>query len=301
MLFLSDLILFHLTSGSLFYISIVLGFIYAPLQAFLEACYHADNLPLRTPPEVVDNFGMVLQEMKVRKNSKDLRPVATPQAASCAAADATGLEQQMGFKMSTLMLEQSKALDALKHEMELSKMTLPRASSSHSLSSADVSPHTSSFLSSKALDRHPDPLPLPAPAGPEASGHGDLAGNPAQKDALVKMTLEDYENEAKQRLSNKKAKELDEEMTTMKRPASKKVGKAQPKGKVTRQKGVLKEKKQHVKSSFLKGIYGCTRCRGNVRGCNTCRSPAFGGLRFSSRDEYNKWYQKKQQSDNKRK
>ena len=189
---------------------------------------------------------MVLQEMKVRKNSKDLRPVATPQAASCAAADATGLEQQMGFKMSTLMLEQSKALDALKHEMELSKTTLPRASSSHSLSSADVSPHTSSFLSSKALDTHPDPLPLPAPAGPEASGHGDLAGNPAQKDALVKMTLEDYENEAKQRLSNKKAKELDEEMTTMKRPASKKVGKAQPKGKVTKQKGVLKEKKQQM-------------------------------------------------------
>ena len=130
-------------------------------QAFLEACYHADNLPLRTPPDVVDNFGMVLQEMKVRKNSKDLRPVATPQAASCAAADATGLEQQIGFKMMTLMLEQSKALDALKHEMELSKMTLPRASSSQSLSSADVSPHTSSLVSPKALDTHPDPLPLP--------------------------------------------------------------------------------------------------------------------------------------------
>ena len=301
MLFLSDLFLFHLTSGSLFYISIVLGFIYSPLQAFLEACYHADNLPLRTPPDVVDNFGMVLQEMKVRKNSKDLRPVATPQAASCAAADATGLEQQIGFKMMTLMLEQSKALDALKHEMELSKMTLPRASSGQSLSSADVSPHTSSLVSPKALDTHPGPLPLPAPAGPEASGHGDLAGNPAQKDALVKMTLEDYEKEAKQRLSNKKAKELDEEMTTMKRPASKKVGKAEPKSKVTKHKGVLKEKKQHVKSSSLKGIYGCTRCRGNVRGCNTCRSPTFGGLRFSSRDEYNKWYQKKQQSDNKRK
>ena len=267
----------------------------------MEACYHADNLPLRTPPDVVDNFGMVLQEMKVRKNSKDLRPVATPQAASCAAADATGLEQQMGFKMMTLMLEQSKALDALKHEMELSKMTLPRASSSQSLSSADASPHTSSLVSPKALDTHPDPLPLPAPPGPEASGHGDLAGNPAQKDALVKMTLEDYEKEAKQRLSSKKARELDEEMTTMKRPASKKVGKAEPKGKVTKHKGVLKEKKQHVKSSSLKGIYGCIRCRGNIRGCNTCRSPAFGGLRFSSRDEYNKWYQKKQQSDNKRK
>ena len=279
----------------------MLGFIYAPLQAFLEACYHADNLPLRTPPDVVDNFGMVLQEMKVRKNSKDLRPVATPQAASCAAADATGLEQQMGFKMMTIMLEQSKALDALKHEMELSKMTLPRASSSQSLSSADASPHTSSLVSPKALDTHPDPLPLPAPPDPEASGHGDLAGNPAQKDALVKMTLEDYEKEAKQRLSSKKARELDEEMTTMKRPASKKVGKAEPKGKVTKHKGVLKEKKQHVKSSSLKGIYGCIRCRGNIRGCNTCRSPAFGGLRFSSRDEYNKWYQKKQQSDNKRK
>lgn len=274
---------------------------YAPLQAFLEACYHADNLPLRTPPDVVDNFGMVLQEMKVRKNSKDLRPVATPQAASCAAADATGLEQQIGFKMMTLMLEQSKALDALKHEMELSKMTLPRASSSQSLSSADVSPHSSSLVSPKALDTHPDPLPLPAPAGPEASGHGNLAENPVQKDALVKMTLEDYEKEAKQRLSSKKARELDEEMTTMKRPASKKVGKAEPKGKVTKHKGVLKEKKQHVKSSSLKGIYGCIRCRGNIRGCNTCRSPGFGGLRFSSRDEYNKWYQKKQQSDKKRK
>ena len=115
------------------------------------------------------------------------------------------------------------------------------------MSSADASPHTSSLVSPKALDTHPDPLPLPAPPGPEASGHGDLAGNPAQKDALVKMTLEDYEKEAKQeeyKIADKKARELDEEMTTMKRPASKKVGKAEPKGQSAdqAQTGVLKEK-----------------------------------------------------------
>lgn len=87
----------------------------------------------------------------------------------------------------------------------------------------------------------------------------------------------------------------------MKRPASKKVGKAEPKGKVTKNKGFLKEKKQHVKSSSLRDTYGCIRCRGNIRGCTSCRSSTFAGLRFSSRDEYNKWYQKKQQSDKKRK
>lgn len=156
----------------------------APLEAFLDACYHADNLPLRTPPDAVDNFGMVLQEMKVRKNSKDLRPVATPQAASCAAAEPNGLEQQMGFKMMTMMLEQAKALD----------------------SSDGVSAHSSSLVSPKALDTLADPLPLPAPAHLEDSGHGNLDENPINKDSLVKMTLEDYETEAKERLSKKKGK-----------------------------------------------------------------------------------------------
>lgn len=267
----------------------------------MDACYHADNLPLRTPPDVVNNFGMILQEMKVRKNSKDLRPVATPQAASCSTAEANGLEQQIGFKMMTMMMDQAKALDSLKHEMELSKLILPRASSSHNLSSADVSPHSSSLVSPKALGTLPDPLPLPGPTLPEDSGHADLLENPANKDSQYKMSLEDYEKEAKKRLSNHKARELDEKMPAMKRPASKKAGKAEPKSKVTKNKAFLKEKEHHAKSAFLKGIFGCIRCRGNIKGCDTFKSPDFGGLRFSSKDEYNKWYQKKQQSDKKRK
>ena len=34
------------------------------------------------------------------------------------------------------------------------------------------------------------------------------------------------------------------------------------------------------------GVFGCTRCRGNVAGCSTCWSPLFNGKRFSSRQEW---------------
>lgn len=41
-----------------------------------------------------------------------------------------------------------------------------------------------------------------------------------------------------------------------------------------------------------KRIYGCLRCRGNPRGCDTCHSDKFSGKRFKGREDYNKFVQK---------
>ena len=89
-------------------------------------------------------------------------------------------------------------------------------------------------------------------------------------------------------LTKRKGNDLD---TAMKRPASKKtLAKAEPKQKAIVKKNA--EEAKHVTPAFLKGIYGCVRCRGSVSGCDKCQSPYFGGLSLSSRQEYNKWYKK---------
>lgn len=285
--------------GGTYQIASVLSFICALCQAFLAACYSADNLPLKSSPDIVANFGTIVKQLKVRKTSKELRPVATPQASASSSAEASGFDPNLSLRMMTMMLEQAKALDSLKNEVALTaKLTLPKASSSQSLASADVSPQSSSVLSPKALDPVPDPLPLPAPPAFEDAGHGGLEDHSYNNGSNGTKSLEDYERIAKEKLS-KKAKEMDEEIGPMKKPSSRKAPKAEPKGKMTKSKAVLKEK--HGGSAFHRGIFGCIRCRGNIRGCDTCRSPTFGGLRFTSRDEYNKWYQKKQHSDKKRK
>ena len=81
-------------------------------------------------------------------------------------------------------------------------------------------------------------------------------------------------------LTKRKANELD---TAMKRPASKKsLAKAEHK-----QKAIVKrnaEEAKHVTPAFLKGIYGCVRCRGSVSGCDKCQSPYFGGDSVSVQD-----------------
>jgi hypothetical protein len=74
-------------------------------------------------------------------------------------------------------------------------------------------------------------------------------------------------------LTKRKANELD---TAMKTPASKKsLAKAEPKQKAIVKKNA--EEAKHVTPAFLKGIYGCVRCRGSVSGCDKCQSPYFGG------------------------
>ena len=70
----------------------------------------------------------------------------------------------------------------------------------------------------------------------------------------------------------------------MKRPAAAKAAK------VTKAKGANKEKKPNAKANATskgKGPYGCTRCRGNLKGCATCRKPGFKGLKVHGREA---WY-----------
>ena len=112
-------------------------------------------------------------------------------------------------------------------------------------------------------------------------------------------SLEDYEKEAMEKIAQKQANALD---AAMKRPAARKPAakaKAVTKTKVAKDQTKHAQKTKHVTPAFLKKIYGCTRCRGNVAGCDVCRSPYFNGKRFSSRAEYNKWYQQKQTNNRK--
>ena len=169
-----------------------------------------------------------------------------------------------------------------------------------SSSSTSLASHSSecSLLTPKALPAtsepaHGDPplLALPAPPAHETNHEkGDAEKASHDNDQSPGKSLEEYAKEAMQRVSQKKAKELD---AVVKRPASKKAFakvKASPKSKVQKQ-----EKMKHTTPAFDKGIFGCVRCRGNTKGCSVCWSPFFGGKRFSSRQGYNKWYQKKQQ------
>ena len=275
--------------------------IFGTFQAFLKACYTPENLPLKTFPDSVANFSSILKQVKVRGTSRELRPVATPQASASSNPMASGCHPGMSAMMEKIE-QQARALDALKNQMSTTdRLSLPRASSSHSLDS-DAASQVSSLMSPKALPSV-DTLPLPAPPAHVAKDSGEPVGAPHNNDSHGPKSLEDYEQEAKDRITKKTAKEMDAKMPVLKRPSSKKAAKAEPKGKVTQSKKVSMkgQGKQNVTPAFLKGIYGCIRCRGTTKGCDTCRSPQFGGLRFSSREEYNKWYQKKQQGGTKRK
>ena len=275
--------------------------IFGPLQAFLKACYTPDNLPLRSFPGSVANFSSMLKQVKVRGTSKELRPVATPQPSASSSVMANGCFPGMSDMMDKIE-QQAGALDALQNQMALtSKTSLPRPSSTNSLGSGTASP-MSSLMSPKALPSVEEPLPLPAPPAHGAKESCEPVWGSCNTGSHGTKSLEDYEQEAKERHCKKTAKEMDAKMPVLKRPSSKKATKAEDKVKVTqKKKAFMKGQDKHVSSAFLKGIYGCIRCRGNTKGCDTCRSSDFGGLRFSSREEYNKWYQKKQQCGTKRK
>ena len=270
-----------------------------PFQAFVQACYKPDDRPLKSLPAFVATIGSIAKQIKIRGSSKELRQVATPQATlqhgPTASSNGHGGNTMVAQHLSEMLEKNAQALDAL-HKKFLKNDSLDKASSSESLGSHQPNPEHFSSLTPKALPAAPSPLPLPAPLGPAPSAgeqHGQVQSH--SPDMHFKG-LEEYEAEAKQMLSKKKAKELD---AAMKRPASKKAqGKAKPKPKATLKKHT--EKTKHVTPAFLKGIFGCVRCRGSVNGCDTCKCPYFSGLRFSSREEYNKWYQHKQQG-NKRK
>ena len=48
-----------------------------------------------------------------------------------------------------------------------------------------------------------------------------------------------------------------------------------------------------VKTVVKDKVFGCLRCRGNVKGCATCWNPSFAGQRFSSRQEWQDFQRKK--------
>lgn len=169
----------------------------------------------------------------------------------------------MGCKLMGLIMEQAKALDALQ-----GRMPKPDAMGKFS-SSTSLASHSSecSLLTPKALPAtselaHGDPplLALPAPPAHETNHEkGDAEKASHDNDQSQGKSLEEYEKEAMQRVSQKKAKELD---AVVKRPASKKAFakvKASPKSKVQKQ-----EKMKHTTPAFDKGIFGCVGCRGNT-------------------------------------
>lgn len=276
---------------------------HVPCQAFLDSCYSPDNLPLKSTPKIAANVASIARQVRVRINSKELRPVATPQQAPASSSSmATGMDQVMGMscQFMKMMVEQAKALDAMKSQfLANDKGGLSKSSSGLSVGSADQSQEPTALLHGKVLPTALEPLPLLAPPAGEENKPDDPGQPQGLNKSNDKKSLEDYEMEAKEALSKRKAKEMD---AVMKKPATK----ASSQG-VTLNKNVTKKRKDyvddkgHVAPAFLKGIYGCIRCRGNINGCSVRQSEHFGGQRFSSRDEYNKWYQKKQQTNNKRK
>lgn len=206
--------------------------------------------------------------------------------------------------MLNMLQQQAKALDELKTEMAASdRFSLAKSASSQSVDSSQRTFEAPGLLSAKALPTVAEPLPLlEHPPPPQDADLPEPQEESYNNDGHGSKSLEDYENEAQEMLSKKKAKVLDEKITVLKKPASKNASKAEPKGKATQKsKNMVKEKQKYVTTAFSKGIYGCSRCRGSTNGCSVCWSPYFPGIRFASREEYNKWYLKQQQSKKQRK
>lgn len=250
------------------------------------ACYQKDDRPLRTAPAFVATIGSIAKKLKVRGSAKELRPVATPQAVpqhlpASSSSDKEPMDNMVTNHLFGMMEKQAKALDALTEK--INGNSLGKTAPSQSLGSGGTSPRDSNSLIPKALPAPTAPLPLPAPGDSATLG---------EEECTQTKSLQDYEDEAKALIAKRKAKDLD---TAMKRPASKKgQAKAAPKQKAAMEK-ITENKKKHVTPTFLKGIFGCVRCRGNVNGCSTCHSPHFSGTRFSSREEWSRWHQRKQQ------
>jgi hypothetical protein len=131
----------------------------------------------------------------------------------------------------------------------------------------------------------PDQLALPAPEPQvETKAANDTQGKQQSK------SLEEYEEQAMNQISHKK--------TPMKRPASAKPppsmkvlkrpsaksdqSKADPSTPVTNPQDSTKKKKQMT-------CWGCSRCRGNVHGCDGCAFAGFAGQRLNGRDAWKKW------------
>ena len=102
-----------------------------------------------------------------------------------------------------------------------------------------------------------------------------------------KTTVEQFEEKAFQVLTGKKA-------------AAKAKAKAKSNAKTVKKEAVLKRPAASGSTTTVKAkgpkenkIYGCPRCRGNVKGCSTCWNPNYTGIRFSSRAEWSEYHRSK--------
>ena len=236
----------------------------------------------------------ILQKLKVRGSAEEVRGEQVHKVPTGASHQAGGQLLHLSNEALTNLLDKAKELDTIKATMAdkgplLHGMPTPPLPSSSTVSN---------LLSAKQLASAPAPEPLPLPAPPQSQAAQEESQSENATSAAAK-SLEDYEKEAMEKIAQKQANALD---AAMKRPAARKPAakaKAVTKTKVAKDQTKHAQKTKHVTPAFLKKIYGCTRCRGNVAGCDVCRSPYFNGKRFSSRAEYNKWYQQKQTNNRK--
>ena len=131
--------------------------------------------------------------------------------------------------------------------------------------------------------RASQPLPL-LDEGCHPAGPGKVAETLPQVEVPVEQplgqaSLEDFEDEAYKKLANRRAAAG----KGMKRPAAapsqvKPVAKASSSASM---KGKPAKKK-------VQG-WGCSSCRGNVKGCASCSKPTFKGRKFYSREEWKSW------------
>ena len=215
------------------------------------------------------------------------------------------------------LLEQAKQLDGLKKANQAKKAKLQRSSSIENLSFLKSS---SSGSLSSGQEPQPSPsqatqLPLqaekckfPVPNQPsrlqvapvpdikpaKEIPRSDVEENPTIPPAAG-MTLEEVEDNAFEVLSNKnKPKKKPGPPAAKKKAGSKGKGKGKGKGMkrpCASTKAVQKatiEKKAHQpeqkpEEKKRATCWGCTRCRGNVHGCDGCAFDGFRGVRLNGR------------------
>ena len=262
---------------------------------FLKACYTEDDMPVRHLSETASNVASIARQVKIRSTSKELKPAVAQQPPAQGVMGNAVLEQVLGqhfgANFMNAMLEKAKALDAIKNmDIYSNAFSRGRSSSSQSLASEDGGQvATAPLVSPKALPS----MPLPSTQVPQASqlAIADQQTNDSEKknNETKGKSLEEYEQEAMQSLTKRKAKEMD---VVMKKPAACKQ-KAKAKAKAKTNASGQQSSNANSSTAFKKGIYGCIRCRGSMAGCSTCHNPLFGGKRFSSRAEWAKWSQAK--------
>ncbi len=145
-------------------------------------------------------------------------------------------------------------------------------------------------------------VPLPAPT-PETAKPTTVVCLPERKNTPTEetadqeneqpegeKTLESYEKATFEKLQARKkpAAHYKAGAKASAKPQAKGKSQAKTKAKVTHQ--VTKDKTKKVDP---KGAFGCTRCRGNPKGCDPCRKPTYSGVRLNGRKAWESYMAKK--------